>query len=538
MAYTPPGRVIIGPWRETEQDLPLPTARETASSVRDVVALAWKADPRRFAGTVAIGLLSAGAGLVQLRDTGDVVSLLLAERRVPLRRIAVLAGASALAYGGPKLASVLHIQLDESLSRGVTGSALDAIAELELADLEDPLLLDGLQLSSNNASHVAGSLLSAAMSWPQRAVRVLGPLAGITAADAPLVGLSLAAACARRALDQSQLGRSRRVMSKDMRRMGSLRHQLTDAQAGKELLAFGSAPQLRKEYDRLADVEVTARLTNRRRALMGGVLDDLIGAASNAPSLIRVARGALHGRASVGSEVTAGLAGRQVARALNRSRGGGGSVRRSAATWRQHQAFLALARARQATRPTGAFPSGDFERIALRQVGFSYPNRPQPVLSGVDLEVARGEVVALVGENGSGKTTLAKILCGLYPPTGGRVEWNGLDLSGTDPRALRRHLAVVFQDFARFPFLTAAQNIAIGRPESWEDIDAIRSAASQAGAEEAILALPDGYDTVMSRAFGGSDLSVGQWQRVALARAFMRDAPLVVLDEPTAALDP
>jgi ATP-binding cassette subfamily B protein len=171
-------------------------------------------------------------------------------------------------------------------------------------------------------------------------------------------------------------------------------------------------------------------------------------------------------------------------------------------------------------------------------VSFTYPSGDRPALTNVSLEIRAGEIVALVGENGSGKTTLAKLLAGLYRPAQGVIRWDGLDLSAIDPDELRRSIAVIFQDFIRY-HLPARENIGLGRVDAIDDLGAIRDAARHAGADTFIESLTHGYDTMLGPEFiGGTDLSIGQWQRMALARAFVRDAPFVILDEPTAALDP
>jgi ATP-binding cassette, subfamily B, bacterial len=155
----------------------------------------------------------------------------------------------------------------------------------------------------------------------------------------------------------------------------------------------------------------------------------------------------------------------------------------------------------------------------------------------VSLQIEPGEVVALVGPNGSGKTTLAKLLAGLYLPSEGRVCWDGRDTRDVDRRQLLGRSAILFQDFMQYA-LSARDNIALGRHERASDTAGIIRAAEQAGAHGDISALPEGYETLLGPAFfDGTDLSTGQWQRVALARAFFRDAPVVILDEPTASLD-
>lgn len=168
---------------------------------------------------------------------------------------------------------------------------------------------------------------------------------------------------------------------------------------------------------------------------------------------------------------------------------------------------------------------------------FTYPGRAQPVIDGLDLEIAPGERLALVGVNGSGKSTLVKLLLGLYEPTRGRITADGVDIA-TFPRPVLHDLvAAAFQDFARIQ-LTAAESIGIGNPAAMGDRAAIRSAAETAGAAALLDSLPQGGATPLGHVLdGGQDLSGGQWQRLAVARAFMRAPSLLILDEPAAALD-
>jgi len=151
--------------------------------------------------------------------------------------------------------------------------------------------------------------------------------------------------------------------------------------------------------------------------------------------------------------------------------------------------------------------------------------------------LAAGEVLALVGENGAGKTTLVKLIARLYDPDEGRILLDGHDLREYDLSALRGNIGVIFQDFVRY-HLTAAENIAVGRIEAREDRPRIVAAAKRSLADEVISRLPQGYDQVIGKRFRtGVDLSGGEWQKIAIARAYMRDAQVLILDEPTAALD-
>jgi ATP-binding cassette, subfamily B, bacterial len=175
--------------------------------------------------------------------------------------------------------------------------------------------------------------------------------------------------------------------------------------------------------------------------------------------------------------------------------------------------------------------------IVFGHVSFRYPDADRDALTDITFTIQAGEKVALVGENGAGKTTLVKLLTRLYDPAQGSISINGDDLRTFDPQHYYRQLGVIFQDFARYSF-TARENIGLGSLQAFDDDERIRKAARMGGATELIEKLPQGYATVLNKRFeGGVDLSGGEWQKVALSRAFMRDAALLILDEPTAALD-
>ncbi|MBC2717404.1 MAG: ABC transporter ATP-binding protein [Desulfobacteraceae bacterium] len=177
--------------------------------------------------------------------------------------------------------------------------------------------------------------------------------------------------------------------------------------------------------------------------------------------------------------------------------------------------------------------------IAFDRVWFRYPNTDQMILKDITLNIKPGEVVALVGANGSGKTTLVKLLCRLYDPTRGQISLEGVSLDQFNTNALRHEISIIFQDFVQYQ-LTANDNIRFGNLDlTSTDPASVRHAARNAGADQIIASLPKGYQTILGKLFkDGVELSLGQWQMIAIARAFMRDARLIVLDEPTSSLDP
>jgi ATP-binding cassette subfamily B protein len=178
----------------------------------------------------------------------------------------------------------------------------------------------------------------------------------------------------------------------------------------------------------------------------------------------------------------------------------------------------------------------DPQEICVASLVYRYEGAERNALDGLDITIRRGEVLALVGENGSGKTTLTKLLTGLYLPTSGTIEWDGVDTREMDPVALWRRVAMVPQEFAHWP-LSAKENVTQGHSAGAET--ALWAALEASGADEVVNRLRSGLRTLLAREWvGGEELSGGQWQRIALARAFYPPAGLLVLDEPTSALDP
>ena len=177
------------------------------------------------------------------------------------------------------------------------------------------------------------------------------------------------------------------------------------------------------------------------------------------------------------------------------------------------------------------------ESISFEQVSFTYPGGEQPVLHEINLHIKWGERIALVGENGAGKSTLAKLLLGLYQPTTGRIAVDGTDLHTLELSAWRSCVGAVFQDFMRYS-LTVRENIGFGRLAQMQDQQALETAAQMSGAATVVASLPQVYDTLLGKEFeGGQELSYGQWQKLAITRAYLRNAQVLVLDEPASALD-
>ncbi|HJU00224.1 MAG TPA: ABC transporter ATP-binding protein [Actinomycetes bacterium] len=429
--------------------------------------------------------------------------------------------------------------LAELASRYAQGRIIDVAGAVELEAYERPAFHNRLVRAAGGGQFRPWQVVEGLTGLAGAAVGITGITVALLALQPWLVPLVLIAAVPLLiavARGGELMFGFRRRMTELERRRNYLYMLLSGKDAAKELRAFGLGDFLRERFDRLYDQHLAELRTVARRRLRVSLLGNLVTTVVLAGIVAGLLVLALGGRIGLAEAGTAAGAVFVLGERLMNAVFGAGMLYESSLFIEDFTSFVAMAPAVEARRPRGPAPRG-FRRLRVEDVSFTYPSGASPAVAGVSMEIGAGEIVALVGENGSGKTTLAKLLCRLYLPQAGRVLWDGTDTATVDPDELRRSVAVIFQDFLHYS-LPAAENIGMGRHQRIGDLEAVRRAAAQAGADEFLAELPDGYGTVLGPEFeGGKELSVGQWQRVALARAFFRDAPFIILDEPTAALD-
>ncbi len=332
------------------------------------------------------------------------------------------------------------------------------------------------------------------------------------------------------------------AMTPESRERYYLVELLTGREPAKELRALGSGPFLRERFYELTDERLRRLREFLRERLRVGIVGSGASAAGTGLAFGALVWLLVNARIDVADAVIAGVAMQQLASRLSAMTASIGRLVESSMFIDDYRAFLQLADARQhaaAVAATKRLPRPvSFTGLSVETVSFRYPTGAYDVLENVSLEVAPGEVVALVGENGAGKTTLVKLICQLYRPKSGRILWSGVDAALLDPSDIRDDMTVLFQDYIKY-HLPVRDNIALGRAERRGSREHVVEAARSAGADAFVERLTDGYDTRLGLEFyGGRELSVGQWQRLALARAFFRGGDFVILDEPTASLDP
>ncbi|HEU5155937.1 MAG TPA: ABC transporter ATP-binding protein [Streptosporangiaceae bacterium] len=509
-------------------------------------ALAWRADRRRVlivatlqvmhslalggmlvAGHgVATGLLGSGVGQ---RGTGADIS----GAAISALIVMVLAFINGvLNLVGLLQQSVLRVGIERDAVRSVTATA----TRTELAEFENPGFHDKVRLALAAAQLHAPNLPFTVMTVTRTALTLVTLAAALAVMAWWLPPLMLAAALpsVRVALLQQRAHFSLQCeLTENQRTAGYLTQLLTGRDEAKEVRAFDLGPlffdRLTACYDRALGAEVALR----RRFLWKDVRARLTGNTVAAAAIGGLVLATTAGRLDPATALTALgglLIGVQQGIMITSVLGSAGNAVNYLDALRTF-----TARAAPVAGPGRPAAGASFASLAVQNVSFTYPSGHRPAVDGVSLEMRAGEVVALVGANGSGKTTLAKLLTGLYRPDAGEVLVNGAPVA--DTAELRALSTVLFQDYLRYK-LSVAENISLGDPAFLDDKERIAEAARRAGAADIIAGLPGQYDARLGAEFtGGTDLSLGQWQRVALARAYFRAAPLIVLDEPTAAMD-
>lgn len=325
-------------------------------------------------------------------------------------------------------------------------------------------------------------------------------------------------------------------MTEDDRRREYLERSLTTRQAAKEVRAFALAEPFSARHSALYDerVEKVRAMVNLRtaRRSVGSVVTAVFMASALAGVIWLTSRGTI----SVAAAAVAVVAFRQLGNSIRSFDGAAATLHEESLFLSDFEAFEAMVPEIESHETGRSLPS-TFTGLRVEGVSFRYPGTDTAVLHDVDLAFPPTQTVAVVGPNGSGKTTFSLLLAGLYEPTSGRLAWSGDDLAGVVPSERRAAVSSVFQDFVRYE-LSVRENVALGAPQRVDDLEAICAATAAVGLDEHVMSLERGYDTILSREYeGGAELSVGQWQRLAIARAFFRESPLVLMDEPSSALD-
>lgn len=512
--------------------------------IRESLSLVWRAGGRIF----VLSLLS------QIAAAGALAGQVVVVQRLLDAILQIGSGGSAETLTGPVLAlaaltacatllttaqAYLQRLLGERVARMMWSQVLDVATGVDLQHFESPQFFNALQRVQTSAltrPYQVTQGLMAMLGALAASIGVGVALASISPVLLPLLvlgGIPMLLTSRR----ESRLEFEFSVAQTPNQRMRTYLALLqTGRDEAKEVRAFGLAGWLRERFDAAYQTYLAELAQHLRRRVSWAATGSIGNALGLALTLVVLVKLIVVGSVTVAGAGAAVVAIRILSTQVQALFSGIQRIFEAGLFLDDVMRFLALEETRRADdRPEAP---GSFHRIVAEQISFTYPGSDRPALRGATIRLDAGEVVAIVGENGSGKTTLAKVLAGLYEPQDGTIRWDETDVKTWSSGSVRARISVIFQDFVRYA-LSGADNIALGDVNAPRDSARIRRAAQATDVDEALVALPQGYDTALSRLFsGGRDLSGGQWQRVAIARGYYRDAPLVILDEPSSALDP
>jgi ATP-binding cassette, subfamily B, bacterial len=438
-----------------------------------------------------------------------------------------------------RVVSLFDTLLSEKFINESSVRLMEHAATLDLEDFEDSELQDRLERARRQTTGRA-VLMGQLFGQAQDMVTIVSFAAGLVVYAPWLIALlilALVPAFLGEAHFNAQSYSLNYVRTPQRRELDYVRQTGASVETAKEVKIFGLNAFLIERYRALAEAiyEENRRLA-ARRAGWGGLLT-AIGTMGYYVAYAYIAWGTLRGGFSIGDLTFLAGSFRRLRTLLEGLLIGFSQVAGQALYLDDLFSFFEIEPEIVSPPNARPFPSPVREGFTFEDVGFRYPGSERWAVRHLSFSLRAGEVLALVGENGAGKTTLVKLLARLYDPDEGRILLDGHDLREYGLEALRANIGVIFQDFVRY-HMTAAENIAVGRIEARNDRERVVDAAESSLADEVIERLPEGYDQMIGKRFrAGVELSGGEWQKLAIARAYMRDAQVLILDEPTAALD-
>lgn len=507
------------------------------------IALVYRSAP---AATIALATLTLFSALlpVSVAWVGKQIidSVVSGDRDLTLRWVLIELGVITLQAGLGRVLGLVRALLGARLSVDINVMILTKALGLELTDFENSEFYDKLTKARREASTRPLSVVSETFQLAQNVLTLAGYVA-LLVQFSVWVMLGLVVAGIPAALVEmkfsNQAFRLRNWRSPEARRLNYLEYVIANDEHVKEVKLFGVGGLFLNRYKTLAEQFLAEDRKLMKRRTLWAYLLSLLGTGAFYTAYAIMAIAAAVGSLTLGTMTLYVIAFRQGQQAFQSILTAIGGMYEDNLYMSNLFEYLALpVPERKAPSLAAAADSASRGQVRFIDVGFRYPGREEWALRHVDLDIPRGQSLALVGQNGSGKTTLIKLMTGLYEPTEGRVLIDGIDLREWDPETLRARMSVVFQDFNQYQ-LTLKENVGLGKASEIEDMALVGRAITRSGGDTLVAELPTGLDTPLGRWFkDGHELSGGQWQKVALSRAFMReDADILILDEPTAALD-
>ncbi|GAB3837950.1 ABC transporter ATP-binding protein [Dactylosporangium cerinum] len=512
----------------------------------EALRTSWRADRTRTlvvagstigSGVMAtFGLLATQRVLVELFAAGPTPDRVWAALPALLGLAAAIAIRSGLGiatgYALNGLTPRVDCEVERALFATTTAVRLDAF--------DADAFADDMERASRGSSSVIDLV--------EGALNFLAGLAGLLAVAVavvvihPLLLLALLVATLPQAWASLRAGHERYrtyIAGSVRRRRLWLLHQLmADRDSAAELRSYGLRGFLLDQYDRVMGAETRIQLDLARKVTTTTSLGSVVGGVATGAVYALLGILLLDGQIPLAAAATCVFAVQAAQRALTAVTFQIDRIYAEGQHVSDYTGFMTRAADYLPAERAGRPAPGPLQAVEVQAVSLAYPERNSPAVDDVTLSITAGQTVAFVGENGSGKTTLAAIIAALREPDTGAVTWNGRPLHDWDTDRLRERIGVVTQEYHKWPF-TAATNIALGDIDAEPDQHRIEAAAARAVAHDMIVELPHGYETLLDRTFAnGQDLSGGQWQRITAARGFLRTADLLIMDEPSSALDP